>query len=89
MDRVSRVDDRVPARFGYLFWNADLADIDPQCDGRYVAARLLMSDDVAAWGWALEHLSAEDLASAAGLRHATPRRAALARNLAAYRASRA
>jgi hypothetical protein len=45
-----------------------------------------MSDDVAAWGWASRHLSADDLASAAALRHATPARKALARNLAAARA---
>jgi hypothetical protein len=76
---------RLPERFAYLFWNANIDELDEQRDGRYLASRLLMSDDVAAWGWAARHLSADDLASAAGLRHATPARKALARNLAASR----
>jgi hypothetical protein len=79
-------DVRLPARFAYLFWNADIDELDVERDGRYIASRLLMADDVAAWGWALRHLSADDLASVASLRHATPERRALARNLAAARA---
>jgi hypothetical protein len=79
-------DVRLPERFEYLFWNADIDELDVQRDGHYIASRLLMSDDVAAWGWAAHHLSADDLASAATLRHATPQRKALARNLAAARA---
>jgi hypothetical protein len=79
-------DVRLPARFAHLFWNADIDDLDVKRDGRYIASRLLMADDVAAWGWAARHLSAEDLASVGSLRHATPERKALARNLAAARA---
>lgn len=79
---------QVPERFAYLFWNADVASLDIDRDGRYIASRLLMADDVAAWGWAVRHLSPDALASVARLRHASPRRAALARNLASARASR-
>lgn len=80
--------EQVPERFAYLFWNADVASLDIDRDGRYIASRLLMADDVAAWGWAVQHLSADALASVARLRHASPCRAALARNLASARASR-
>ncbi len=85
-DNYAVTDVRLPARFAYLFWNADIGELDVKRDGHYIASRLLMSDDVAAWGWAASHLSADDLASAAALRHATPERKALARNLAAARA---
>lgn len=82
--RREDVDDKqVPGRFAYLFWSADLSSLDVERDGRYIASRLVMADDVAAWGWAAQHLSADALASVAKLRHASPRRAALARNLAA------
>lgn len=75
---------RVPERFAYLFWNADLSTLDVVRDARYIASRLLMADDVAAWHWAATHLPVEALLSVAKLRHATPERAALARNLAAH-----
>lgn len=86
MSRHGVADTQVPERFAYLFWNADVASLDIARDGPYIASRLLMSDDAAAWGWAVRHLSPEALASVASLRHANPRRAALARNLAAARA---
>ncbi len=79
----------VPQRFAYLFWNADLDALDVERDGRYIASRLLMADDVAAWGWASEHLSIDALLSVSKLRHATPERRALAHNLAAARSKAA
>lgn len=82
---ADRAPVHVPERFAHLFWNADVASLDLERDGRFIASRLLMADDVAAWGWAVQHLSADALASVARLRHATPRRAALAINLAADR----
>ncbi|WP_129662721.1 DUF6922 domain-containing protein [Phytoactinopolyspora endophytica] len=82
--RLKKMDvEQMPERFAYLFWNADLSSLDLERDARYIASRLLMADDVAAWGWAVQHLPADALASVAKLRHASPRRAALARNLAA------
>jgi hypothetical protein len=67
----SVTDVRLPARFEYLFWNSDVGELDVKRDGHYIASRLLMSDDVAAWGWAARHLSADDLASGnAAARHA-------------------
>lgn len=83
MHRPDQHGAQVPERFAYLFWNADLSLLDVDRDGRYIASRLLMADDVEAWGWAVQHLSRDALASVARLRHASPRRAALARNLAA------
>jgi hypothetical protein len=31
-------DVRLPARFWYLFWNADIGELDVKRDGRYIAS---------------------------------------------------
>lgn len=73
----------VPRRLAHLFWNADFDAVDPDRDARYVAGRLLLSDDTQAVAWAVAHLPAEALLAAGALRHATAEHRSLAMNAAA------
>lgn len=76
---------RVPPRFGHLFWNADLYDLDPIRDGDFVASRLVTADDPDAWAWAAGNLPPSSVAKAARLRGLSPRRRALIENLGKVR----
>lgn len=80
-ERPLRRPRRVPARFTHLFWNADLARLDPVRDSDFVAARLMAADDPDAWAWARSNLPKNSLCKAATLRGVTPRRRALIENL--------
>lgn len=73
----------VPRRLAHLFWNADVDAVDLDRDARYVAGRLLLSDDTQAVAWAVGHLPAEALLAAGALRHATAEHRSLAANAAA------
>ncbi len=55
---------RVPARFGHLFWNANIAKLNLETDGSYIAGRMLRAPDVGAWVWALDHLSGDAIDTA-------------------------
>lgn len=48
---------RLPRRLYRHFWNADPRRLSSDRDGSAIAGRLLGSDDVAAFDWALRHVS--------------------------------
>lgn len=52
---------KVPRRFHHLFWNADVADLDAERNGAYIAGRMLEAADVAAWSWALSNIDGTDI----------------------------
>jgi hypothetical protein len=73
----------VPAWLRHLFWNADVSRLEVDRDAAFIAGRILSSDDAQAHAWAAATLPAGALERAAVIRGIEPRRAALARNLAA------
>jgi hypothetical protein len=73
---------RVPGRLAHLFWNADLAGVDPRTHGSYVASRILRADDCQALGWLARTLHPDAIRAAAAGRGLDPRRVALAHLLA-------
>lgn len=74
---------RVPQRLAHLFWNADLDCVDAHKHGSYVASRILRADDCQALGWLARHLHPDAIRAAASSRGLDPRRAVLAKLLAA------
>lgn len=74
---------RVPAWLRHLFWNADVRRVDVERDAAFIAGRVLSSDDAQAHAWAAANLPPDAFERAATIRGTGPRRAALARNLAA------
>ncbi len=82
-DNAADTDRRVPTWLRHVFWNADVRRLDVERDAAYIAGRILASDDTQAHAWAAQTLSAHAFARAATVRGVDPRRAALARNLAA------
>lgn len=70
----------LPSELHHLFWNANVADLNPQKDGSYLAERLLQAPDLRAWNWALTNLSRDDVEMALGRRGVDDRTRALARN---------
>lgn len=75
----------VPARYGHLFWNADLDDVDPDEHGAYVAGRVLDAPDSDALAWAYRRLTVADWRAAAARRGTGAARRALAESLAGGR----
>jgi DNA-binding transcriptional ArsR family regulator len=86
MRGLSRRQLRVPRRLSHLFWNADLTTLDVSEHGRYVADRILRSDDSQALAWLAAHVAADDILAATGGRGMDPRAAALGRLLARHAA---
>jgi excisionase family DNA binding protein len=78
-------DRRLPVWLRHLFWNADTRRLDVERDAAYIAGRVLGSEDAQAHAWAAATLPADAFLRAASIRGVQPRRAALARNLAAAR----
>jgi len=76
---------RVPVWLRHLFWNADVHALDVERDAAYIAGRILASDDAQAHAWAAQTLPAAAFLQAARMRGVPPRRASLARHLAAAR----
>ncbi len=76
-----RLTGGVPARFGHLFWNVDLDDVDPDEHGAYIAGRVLDTPDSDALAWAVRRLTAADWRVAAARRGTRPPRRALAESL--------
>lgn len=72
---------RVPHRFAHLFWNADLAALDPRVDGAYIAQRLLDTGDTDAQVWALENIDEVDLRRAIAVRGTDPQVSRFVRNV--------
>lgn len=60
---ITRGETVVPKRFTHHFWNVDPVALD-SASGSFIAGRLLGSDDVAAWAWALAALPREDIKTA-------------------------
>ena len=81
-DAARRPQRRVPGRLAHLFWNADLAGVDPRTHGSYVASRILRADDCQALGWLARTLHPDAIRAAAAGRGLDPRRVALAHLLA-------
>lgn len=77
-----RVARRIPARLAHLFWNADLATVDPTAHGAYVATRILRSDDCQALGWLARSLAPEHIRLATTGRGLERRRVVLGHLLA-------
>jgi hypothetical protein len=73
----------VPGWLRHLFWNVDLDRLDVERDGGFIAGRVLTSEDAQAHAWAATALRPGAFLAAASMRGLDPRRAALARNLAA------
>lgn len=53
----------VPQRLWHHFWNVEPSQLRLPADDRFVARRLLLSEDPVAWAWAAQHLSAAAIAS--------------------------
>lgn len=77
--------DRFPRRLGHLFWNAEVASIEPARHGDYLAGRLLLAHDAQGLAWAASNLSPASLRAAGRLRNVPGPTRALAENLAAAR----
>jgi hypothetical protein len=77
-----RLDKRVPGRLTHLFWNTDPAQLDIARGGRYIARRLLRTQDPEGLAWGARNLRAEHWLAAAEARGLDPPTKALARNLA-------
>ena len=75
----------VPDRFWHHFWNAKPGALVLPRDAHYVADRLLLSEDVAAWAWALANLPVDPLARVARSRAVDPATRSMIRNYLAAR----
>ena len=62
---VGPMPERVPERFRHLFWSGDVSAYRLPRDAAFVAERILTSDDVTSWGWALFALPVEALEAVA------------------------
>ena len=76
---------KVPHRFWHHFWNANPRKLALPEDAHYVADRLILSSDPAAWGWALINLPVDSLARVAESRGADPRTRSMIRNFISAR----
>lgn len=75
----------VPRRFWHHFWNVDPAELSVERDGKYIAGRILQSEDPEAIAWMASAIAPDDLRAASGLRSLDPSRRVLAENAAAAR----
>jgi DNA-binding transcriptional ArsR family regulator len=73
---------RVPGRLAHLFWNADLSKVQLPRDARYVAGRILTSNDTQALAWMARSLPHKAIVGASQARGIDKQVQALARNLA-------
>ena len=62
---VGPMPEMVPERFRHLFWSGDVSAYRLPRDAAFVAERILTSDDVTSWGWALFALPVEALEAVA------------------------
>jgi hypothetical protein len=72
----------VPGRLAHLFWNADLSNVQLPRDARYVAGRILTSNDTQALAWMARSLPHKAIVEASQARGMDKQAQALARNLA-------
>jgi hypothetical protein len=73
---------RVPGRLAHLFWNADLGKVHLPRDAKYVAGRILTSNDTQALAWMARSLPPKAIVDASQARGMDKQVRALARNLA-------
>jgi hypothetical protein len=73
---------RVPGRLAHVFWNADLRKVQLPRDARYVAGRILTSNDTQALAWMARSLPPKAIVEASQARGMDKRMQALAQNLA-------
>lgn len=76
---------RVPRRLHHLFWNTDPHKIDLSVDARYVAGRILGSNDTQALSWMARNIEPESILAAATMRGTSPAIRRLAEHIAASR----
>ncbi len=80
--------ERVPARFSHLFWNADLSKLNLSDHAVSIAQSVLEHYDVEALSWAIRSIPAEAFTKVANQkRGCNPRIRKLAANIAAYKES--
>ena len=82
---VGPMPERVPERFRHLFWSGDVSAYRLPRDATFVAERILTSDDVTSWGWALFALPIEALKEVARRPHVPRDRRDLAADGARWR----
>lgn len=82
---VGPMPEVVPARFKHLFWSGDVSAYRLPRDATFVAERILTSDDVTSWGWALFALPVEALEAVAVRPHVPRDRRDLAADAARWR----
>ncbi len=82
---VGPMPERVPERFGHLFWSGDVSAYRLPRDATFVAERILTNDDVTSWGWALFALPVEALEAVACRPHVPRDRRDLAADAARWR----
>jgi len=76
---------QVPRQLAHLFWNADLSKIQLPRDARYVAGRILTSNDTQGLAWMVRALPPKAIVEASQARGMDEHKQALARNLARSR----
>lgn len=72
--------DRLPDRFGHLFWWGDPASIELPRDAAFVAEHMLACHDIEAWGWAIATLPSAALERVARKERTPPETRAMIRN---------
>lgn len=80
--QTGKLPRRVPGRLAHLFWNADLRKVQLPRDARYVAGRILTSNDTQALAWMTRSLPPKAIVEASQARGMDKRMQALAQNLA-------
>ena len=82
---VGPMPETVPERFQHMFWSGDVSAYRLPRDATFVAERILTSDDVTSWGWALFALPVEALEEVACRPHVPRDRRGLAADAARWR----
>jgi DNA-binding transcriptional ArsR family regulator len=77
-----KLPQRVPGRLAHLFWNADLSKVQLPRDARYVAGRILTSNDTQGLAWMARSLPHKAILEASQARGMDEQVRALGRNLA-------
>lgn len=82
---VGPMPEMVPEHLRHLFWSGDVSAYRLPRDATFVAERILTSDDVTSWGWALFALPVEALEAVAARPHVPRDRRDLAADAARWR----
>ena len=82
---VAPMSEVLPEHVRHLFWSGDVSAYRLPRDAAFVAERVLTSDDVTSWGWALFALPVESLETVAARPHVPRDRRDLAADAARLR----